>query len=59
MTFSSEPGASGLDRHRAPTTGDMAFTRSGDDVVDGLFFGLDAWQWHLFRIDPVADEPLL
>jgi hypothetical protein len=37
-------------------TRDMAFTRSGDDLVDGLFVELDAWQWHLFRIDPVTDE---
>jgi Alpha amylase, catalytic domain len=35
---------------------DMAFRRSGDDLVDGLFVELDAWQWHLFRIDPVTDE---
>ena len=37
-------------------TRDMAFTRSGDDLVDGLFVELDAWQWHLFRIDSVTDE---
>jgi hypothetical protein len=34
----------------------MAFTRSGDDLVDGLFVELDPWKWHLLRIDPVADE---
>ena len=37
-------------------TREMAFTRSGDDLVDGLFVELDAWQWHLLRIDPVTDE---
>jgi hypothetical protein len=35
----------------------MAFTRSGDDLVDGLFVELDAWKWHLLQIDQVADEP--
>jgi hypothetical protein len=37
-------------------TQDMAFPRSGDDLVDGLFVELDAWQWHLLRVDPIADE---
>jgi hypothetical protein len=37
-------------------TRDMAFTRSGDDLVDGLFVELGAWQWHMCRIDPVTDE---
>jgi hypothetical protein len=30
----------------------IAFVRSGDDLVDGLFVELDAWNWHMFRIDP-------
>jgi hypothetical protein len=32
-------------------TRDMSFERAGDDLVDGLFVGLDAWQWHLLRLD--------
>ncbi|HJY44633.1 MAG TPA: alpha-amylase family glycosyl hydrolase [Propionibacteriaceae bacterium] len=31
----------------------MDFTRPGDDLVDGLFVELDAWNWHMFRMDPV------
>jgi hypothetical protein len=31
----------------------IAFQRSGDDLVNGLFVELDAWQWHVFRIDPL------
>jgi glycosidase len=31
----------------------MDYTRSGDDLVDGLFVELDAWNWHMLRIDPV------
>jgi glycosidase len=30
----------------------IAFVRSGDDLVDGLFVELDAWNWHMLRIDP-------
>jgi hypothetical protein len=29
----------------------MSFDRAGDDLVDGLFVGLGAWQWHLLRLD--------
>jgi hypothetical protein len=32
-------------------TRDMSFDRAGDDLVDGLFVGLGAWQWHLLRLD--------
>lgn len=32
-------------------TQNIAFVRSGDDLVDGLFVELDAWKWHMFRID--------
>jgi hypothetical protein len=38
-------------------THDRTFARSGDDLVDGLFVELDAWQWHLLRIDQITDEP--
>jgi hypothetical protein len=34
-------------------TRNIAFQRSGDDLVNGLFVELDAWQWHIFRIDPL------
>jgi hypothetical protein len=34
-------------------TRNIAFQRSGDDLVNGLFVELDAWQWHMFRIDPL------
>ncbi len=37
-------------------TQSVAFVRSGDDLVDGLFVELDAWRWHMFRIDPLADN---
>lgn len=45
--------------HLTDPTRDMAFTRFGDDLVDGLFVELDAWQWHLFRIDTVTEQSLL
>jgi hypothetical protein len=45
--------------HLTDPTRDMAFTRLGDDLVDGLFVELDAWQWHLFRIDTVTEQSLL
>lgn len=32
---------------------DVAFERSGDDLVDGFFVELDGWNWHMFRIDPI------
>jgi hypothetical protein len=35
-------------------TQNLAFVRSGDDLVDGLFVELDAWRWHMFRIDLLA-----
>jgi len=34
----------------------LAFVRSGDDLVDGLFVELDPWSWHMFRIDPLTDN---
>ena len=37
-------------------THDTTFARAGDDLVDGLFVELDAWQWHLLRVDPTTDE---
>jgi Alpha amylase, catalytic domain len=37
-------------------TQSVAFVRSGDDLVDGLFVELGAWRWHMFRIDPLADN---
>jgi hypothetical protein len=30
--------------------------RSGDDLINGLFVELDAWQWHMFRIDVPSDS---
>ena len=33
-------------------TRDVSFDRDGDDLVDGLYVELDAWHWHLLRIDP-------
>ena len=38
-------------------TQDVSFDRDGDDLVDGLYVELDAWHWHLLRIDP-APVPL-
>ncbi len=32
---------------------DVAFERSGDDLVDGFFVEMDGWNWHMFRIDPI------
>jgi hypothetical protein len=37
-------------------TQNSTLLRSGDDLVDGLFVDLDAWRWHMFRIDEIADE---
>jgi glycosidase len=37
-------------------TQNSTLRRSGDDLVDGLFVDLDAWGWHMFRIDEIADE---
>jgi len=30
---------------------------TGDDLVEGLFVGLDAWQWHLLRLDRSPERP--
>jgi hypothetical protein len=36
-------------------TQNVAFVRAGDDLVDGLFVELDAWRWHMFRIDSLNE----
>jgi hypothetical protein len=41
--------------HLTDPTRNIALVRSGDDLVDGLFVELDAWNWHLFRIDPPTE----
>ena len=33
----------------------ISYTRSGEDLINGVFVELDAWQWHMFRIDPLAE----
>jgi glycosidase len=33
-----------------------SYARSGDDLINGLFVELDAWQWHMFRIDVPSDS---
>jgi Alpha amylase, catalytic domain len=33
----------------------VAFVRAGDDLVNGLFVELDAWRWHMFRVDPLDE----
>lgn len=40
----------------ADPTQNVAYERSGDDLVDGLFVELDAWQWHMFRIQPTLSR---
>jgi hypothetical protein len=35
-------------------TQNVAFERSGDDLVDGLFVELEARQWHMFRVEPAT-----
>ena len=37
-------------------TQNIAFVRSGDDLVDGFFVELEGWNWHMFRIDPITDH---
>jgi hypothetical protein len=32
-------------------TQNVAFERSGDDLVDGLFVELAPWQWHMFHLE--------
>jgi Alpha amylase, catalytic domain len=32
-------------------TQNVAFERSGDDLVDGLFVELAPWKWHMFRVE--------
>ena len=41
--------------HLADPTQDLVFLRSGDDLVDGLFVELDAWKWHMFRVNPPSN----
>jgi hypothetical protein len=45
-------------RLRDPThpSQNIAFVRSGDDLVDGFFVELEGWDWHMFRIDPITDD---
>jgi glycosidase len=31
------------------------YERTGDDLRDGLFVGLDAWGWHLFDLTPMTE----
>jgi hypothetical protein len=50
------PGLRGRTWQLTDPTQEMAFARSGDDLVDGLSVELDPWQWHLLRIDPITDE---
>jgi glycosidase len=45
----------GRQLHLTDPTRDLGFVRSGDDLVDGLFVELDAWNWHMFRIDPTTE----
>ena len=45
----------GREWHLTDPTRNIALLRSGDDLVDGLFVELDAWNWHLFRIDPTTE----
>ena len=35
---------------------EVSFDRAGDDLVDGLYVELDAWHWHLLRVEPVLDS---
>ena len=51
------PAGTHVESHR-PThpSQNIAFVRSGDDLVDGFFVELDGWSWHLFRIDPITDN---
>ena len=37
--------------------GDQPATRSGNDLLDGLYVDLAAGDWHLWRVDPAGDEP--
>jgi hypothetical protein len=41
-----------------PTHG-IEFERSGQDLVDGLYVQLPAWDWHLLRLDPADGQPLV
>jgi hypothetical protein len=49
------PDLRGREWHLTDPTRSIALLRSGDDLVDGLFVELDAWNWHLFRIDPTTE----
>ena len=35
----------------------VRFVRDGDDLVNGMYVELDAWCWHLFRIEPYTNAP--
>ena len=49
------PGLRGRQWHLTDPTQNIALVRSGDDLVDGLFVELGAWNWHMFRIDPPTE----
>ena len=49
------PDLRGQQWHLADPTQDLVLLRSGDDLVDGLFVELDAWKWHMFRINPPSN----
>ena len=36
-----------------PTT-DAVYDRSGDELRDGLYVGLEPWAWHVFRLTRTA-----
>jgi glycosidase len=38
------------------STQNIAFVRSGDDLVDGFFVELEAWSWHMFRVVPMTNN---
>jgi hypothetical protein len=37
-------------------TQNVTFERSGDDLVDGLFVELAAWQWHMLHLEQAAHD---
>jgi glycosidase len=37
-------------------TNDTSFTRSGDDLRDGLYVELPPWRWHLFHLTPKEEQ---
>jgi hypothetical protein len=45
------PDLRGREVRLVDPTHDTAFTRSGDDLNDGLFVQLGPWDWHLLRLE--------